>query len=77
MMTYFLPNVENDIFWSEVGLGFGEPGGTPPPRIRRSTPRGKSRFVVTERGTEYCHESNNLRLDSYGHSLKLRLYYRL
>ena len=24
------------IFW---GSGFGEPGGTPPPRIPRSTPR--------------------------------------
>ena len=30
--------VENDIFWSEVGSGFGEPGSTPPPRIPRSTP---------------------------------------
>ena len=53
MMAYFLPNVENDIFWSEIGLGFREPGGTHPPRIPRSTPRGDSRFVVTGRGTEY------------------------
>ena len=30
--------VENDIFWSEVGSGFGEPGSTPPPRIPKSTP---------------------------------------
>jgi len=30
--------VKNDIFWSEIGSGFGEPGGTPPPRIPRSTP---------------------------------------
>ena len=30
--------VENDIFWSEIGSGFGEPGGTPLPRIPRSTP---------------------------------------
>ena len=30
--------VENDIFWSEIGSGFGEAGGTPPPRIPRSTP---------------------------------------
>ena len=22
--------VENDIFWSQIGSGFGEPGGTPP-----------------------------------------------
>ena len=31
--------VENDIFWSETGSGFGEPGCTPPPRIPRGTPR--------------------------------------
>ena len=30
--------VENGIFWSETGSGFGEAGGTPPPRIPRSTP---------------------------------------
>ena len=27
----------NDIFWSEIGSGFGEAGGTFPPRIPRST----------------------------------------
>ena len=32
--------MENDIFWSEIGSGFGEPGGTPPSRIPRSTPPG-------------------------------------
>ena len=31
-------DVENDIFWSEIGSGFGEPGSTAPPRIPRSTP---------------------------------------
>ena len=30
--------VENDIFWSEIKSGFGEPGGTSLPRIPRSTP---------------------------------------
>ena len=30
--------VKNDIFWSEIGSGYREPGGTPPPRIPRSTP---------------------------------------
>ena len=30
--------VENYIFWSEIGSGFGEPGVTPQPRIPRSTP---------------------------------------
>ena len=31
--------VENGIFWSEIGPGFGELGGTPLPRIPRSTHR--------------------------------------
>ena len=31
--------VKNDIFWSEIRSGFGVPGGTPPPRIPRSTLR--------------------------------------
>ena len=30
--------VENAIFWSQIGSGFGEPGGTPPPTISRSNP---------------------------------------
>ena len=30
--------VEDGMFWSEIGSGFGEPGGTPPPRIPRSNP---------------------------------------
>ena len=30
--------MENGIFWSEIGSGFGEPGGTPLPRIPRCTP---------------------------------------
>ena len=30
--------VENGIFWSEIGSGFGESGGTPLPKIPRSTP---------------------------------------
>ena len=28
------------MFWSEIGLGFGEPGGTPFPRIPRTNPLG-------------------------------------
>ena len=27
--------VKMTFFWSEIGSGFGEPGGTPPPRILR------------------------------------------
>ena len=30
--------VENDIFWSEIGSGFKELGGTPLPRVPRSIP---------------------------------------
>ena len=26
------------MFWNEIGSGFGEPGGTPLPKIPRSTP---------------------------------------
>ena len=33
--------VKNVTFWSEKGSGFGELTGTPPPRISRSTPRGR------------------------------------
>jgi len=32
--------VGNDISWSEIGSGFGDAGGTPPPKISRSTPLG-------------------------------------
>jgi len=28
----------NDIFWSEIGSGFGDAGGTTPPKIPRGTP---------------------------------------
>jgi len=28
----------NGIFWSEIGSGFGDAGGTPPPKIPRGTP---------------------------------------
>ena len=30
--------MENDIFWSAIGSGFGEPDGTPPPGIPRRNP---------------------------------------
>ena len=30
----------NGIFWSEIGYGFGDAGGTPPPKNPRSTPPG-------------------------------------
>ena len=33
--------MKNYILWSEIGSGFGEPGGTPPPINPRSSPGGK------------------------------------
>ena len=30
--------MNNDIFWSKIGSGFGETSGTPPPRIPRNSP---------------------------------------
>ena len=33
--------IENGMIWSEIGSGLKEPGGTPPPRIPRSTPPRK------------------------------------
>ena len=36
--------VENTIsVWSEIGSGFGKPGGTAPSRITRSTSSGKGK----------------------------------
>ena len=44
--TRLQTGMENDIFWSEIGSGFGELGGTPPPKITRSTPfRGQGQGV--------------------------------
>ena len=37
--------VENAIFWSQIGSGFGEPGGTPPPTIPRSNPPLAPHFI--------------------------------
>ena len=31
-------DVGNGIFWSEIGSGFGDAGGTLPPKIPRSAP---------------------------------------
>jgi len=34
----------NGIFWSEIGSGFGDAGGTSPPKIPRSTPPPRVRI---------------------------------
>ena len=46
MASRNIMGVENDIFWSEIGSGFGEPGSTLPPRIPRSNPRTFGGLVV-------------------------------
>ena len=40
--------MENDIFWSEIGSGSGEPGGTPPAKNFKEYPpvRGGSSYVT-------------------------------
>ena len=38
--------IERTIFWSEIGSGFGEPGGTPPPQVPRNTPRVRFRVAL-------------------------------
>ena len=45
--------MENYIFSSEIGSGFGEPGGIPPPRIPRSSPPPPPPQGDTNR---ICHE---------------------
>ena len=50
-------------FWSEIGSGFGEPGGTPPPRITRGTPPDSrslfevARIVVSLTNVAIWHDS--------------------
>ena len=49
--------VENSIFWSEIGSGFGDAGGTPPPYISTSTPRRliRSNTLTLERDYHGLH----------------------
>ena len=50
--------VENGIFWSEIGSGFGDPGGTPLPRIPRSTPRGVGSIISPNKTKERISRSS-------------------
>ena len=52
--------VENGIFWSEIGSGFGEPGGTPLPRIPRCTPPPPGTRISTP--NPECHAVGNLKI---------------
>ena len=39
--------VKNDIFWSEIRSGFGEPGGTPPTKNSQEYPPGNKQPLIT------------------------------
>ena len=43
--------METGMFWSEIGSGFKKPGGTPSPRIPRSTPL---RVVTVLKSVQSC-----------------------
>ena len=45
--------VGNGSFWSEIGSGFGDVGGTPPPKIPRSTPPPESEGTISHTGASY------------------------
>ena len=49
--------VKNDIFWSEIESGFGEPGGTPLPRIPKSTPPGFNGVKKETRRASFSYSS--------------------
>ena len=56
--------MENYIFWSEIGSGFGEPGGIRLPRIPRSTPPpplpgGTLSDLPRAQGSGYARESKS------------------
>ena len=40
LRTGLKTGVGSGMFWSEIGSGFGNAGGTPPPKISTSTPPG-------------------------------------
>ena len=51
-MDYLRPGLktgmENGIFRSEIGSGFGDAGGTPPPKISTSTPPPPGDSVIRQ-----------------------------
>ena len=74
-MSGLKTGMENGMFWSEIGSGFPELGGTPPPRIPRSTspsPRVKNkhyhvkellkRFHLNGHTIGFCPQTQKLEL---------------
>ena len=49
--------VENGMFRSEIGSGFGDPGDKPPPKILRSTFPGSQQLLSTMHTTVYHYDS--------------------
>ena len=58
--------VENGMFRSEIGSGFEDTGGTPPPRIPRSTPPGEKGENLVTRGMNKSFLKIVTVLDNFG-----------
>ena len=63
----------NGIFWSEIGSGFGDSGGTPPPKIPRSTPppSGFSACILLTKNDFLFNWSKNNLSERACHKLRL------
>ena len=46
--------VKNDILWSEIGPGFGEPGGTPPPKCLGVPPGNAPNATIVYKYDKSC-----------------------
>ena len=52
--------VGNGIFWSEIGSGFGDMGGTPPKKISTSSPPPRALIQVLHPTAMVCLELSPL-----------------
>jgi len=59
--------VGNGIFWSEIGSGFGDTGGTPPPKISTSTPPGTISNCFVFDGMQNFHQEERSVLSRGAH----------
>ena len=65
MYGFLKPGLKTDvgygIFWSEIGSGLGDAGGTPSPKIPRSTPPGKyhaALYIEMKKGNDRSSAEN-------------------